>query len=134
MSATKTAYQFSTRVQLPYEEAIQRVTEELKKEGFGVLTEIDMKATLKKKLDVDYRPYIILGACNPPSAYKALNAELEIGLLLPCNVIVYEDNGETVVSAVDPVVMLGVVGNPELDAIASDIQARLQRVIAGTDA
>lgn len=134
MSATKTAYQFSTRVQLPYEEAIQRVTEELKKEGFGVLTEIDMKATLKKKLDVDYRPYIILGACNPPSAYKALNAELEIGLLLPCNVIVYEDNGETVVSAVDPVVMLGVVGNPELDAIASDIQARLQRVIAATGA
>lgn len=134
MSATSTSYQFSTRVQLPYEEAVQRVTEELKKEGFGVLTEIDVKATFKKKLDVDYRPYIILGACNPPSAYKALDAELEIGLLLPCNVIVYEDDGETVVSAVDPVVMLGVVGNPELDAVASDIQARLQRVISATGA
>lgn len=131
---SQTHYQFSTRVQLPYAEAVERVTAELKKEGFGVLTEIDVKATFKKKLDIDYPPYIILGACNPPSAYKALGAEIEIGLLLPCNVIVYEDNGETVVSAIDPVAMLGVVHNPELDAIASDIQARLQRVIKATAA
>ncbi len=131
---SQTHYQFSARVQLSYEEAVQRVTVELKKEGFGVLTEIDMKATFKKKLDIDYPPYIILGACNPPSAYKSLNNEVEIGLLLPCNVIVYEDNGETVVSAIDPVVMMSVVHNPDLDPIASDIQARLQRVIAATAA
>jgi uncharacterized protein (DUF302 family) len=132
LSPTNASYQITTRVPLAYEDTVTRVTAELKKEGFGVLTEIDVKATFKKKLDVDYTPYIILGACNPTSAYKALNAEIEIGLLLPCNVIVYEDNGETVVSAVDPVVMLGVVQNPELDAIANDIQARLQRVIAST--
>lgn len=131
---SQTHYQISTKVQLPYEEAVQRVTAELKKEGFGVLTEIDMKATFKKKLDIDYPPYIILGACNPPSAYKALNTEIEIGLLLPCNVIIYEDNGETIVSAVDPFVMLGVVHNSELNAIARDIQARLQRVITATGA
>ena len=131
---SQTHYQFSARVQLSYEEAVQRVTAELKKEGFGVLTEIDMKATFKKKLDIDYPPYIILGACNPPSAYKSLNNEVEIGLLLPCNVIVYEDNGETVVSAIDPVVMMSVVHNPDLDPIANDIQARLQRVIAATAA
>ena len=131
---SQTHYQFSARVQLSYEEAVQRVTAELKKEGFGVLTEIDMKATFKKKLDIDYPPYIILGACNPPSAYKSLNNEVEIGLLLPCNVIVYEDNGETVVSVIDPVVMMSVVHNPDLDPIANDIQARLQRVIAATAA
>jgi uncharacterized protein (DUF302 family) len=131
---SQTHYQFSTRVQLSYEEAIQRVTAELTKEGFGILTKIDMKATFKKKLDIDYPPYIILGACVPPSAYKAMNTETEIGLLLPCNVIVYENNGETVVSVVDPVVMLSVVHNPGLDAIASDIQARLQRVIKATAA
>ncbi len=131
---SQTHYQFSTRVQLSYEEAVQRVTAELKKEGFGVLTEIDMKTTFKKKLDIDYPPYIILGACVPPSAYKAMNTEIEIGLLLPCNVIVYEDNGETVVSAIDPAVMMSVVHNPDLDPIASDIQARLQRVIAATAA
>ena len=132
MTQVKTSYQFSTRLQMPMADAVQRVTDQLKEEGFGVLTEIDVQETLKKKLDIDYRPYVILGACNPPSAYKALNAEIEIGLLLPCNVIVYEDNGETVVSAVDPVVMLGVVQNPELDAIAADIRERLQRVIAAT--
>lgn len=134
MTESTNTYQLSTRVQLPFEHAIQRTTAELKNEGFGVLTEIDVKATLKKKLDVDFRPYVILGACNPPAAYGALNCEIEIGLLLPCNVIVYEDGSETVVSAVNPAMMLGVVENAELDAIASDIQARLQRVIAAVGA
>ena len=129
-ATTTTGYQYRTRVQLPYEEAVARVTDELKKEGFGVLTEIDMKATLKKKLDVDFRRYVILGACNPPMAYKAIESELEIGLLLPCNVIVYEDGDESVVSAVDPIVMLGVVNNPAVDPIAQEVASRLQRVIA----
>jgi uncharacterized protein (DUF302 family) len=96
-----TSYGFSKVVNLSYDKAIEKVTEELKKEGFGVLTEIDVKETLKKKLDVDFKPYKILGACNPPNAYKALQAEEQIGLMLPCNVIVYvNDNVETVVAAI----------------------------------
>jgi len=128
-ATTTTGYQYRTRVRLPYEDAVARVTDELKKEGFGVLTEIDMKATLKKKLDVDFRRYIILGACNPPLAHRAIEAELEIGLLLPCNVVVYEDGDESVVSIVDPVIMLGVVGNPAVEPIAREAAERLQRVI-----
>ena len=134
MTATKTAYQFSTTTSLPYEQAVARVTEELKKEGFGVLTEIDVKATLKKKLDVDFRRYVILGACNPVLAHKALNTELEIGLLLPCNVIVYEADAGSVISIVDPIAMLGVVNNPELDEIAADARARLLRVFEAVQA
>ncbi len=113
-----------------YEEALQRVPEELKKEGFGVLTEIDVKETLKKKIDVDFRKYKILGACNPPSAHKVLSAAPEIGLLLPCNVIVYEgDDGKTVVSAFDPMQVAEFASQPGIKAVAEDIRARLGRVI-----
>ncbi|MCZ7574397.1 MAG: DUF302 domain-containing protein [Ardenticatenaceae bacterium] len=130
MTKLATDYAFRARLNLPYEQAIEKVTAALKTEGFGVLTEIDVQATLKKKLDVDFRRYIILGACNPALAYQALNAELEIGLLLPCNVIIYEDGGDSVASIVDPIAMLGVVDNPEMDPVAREAQARLQRVIA----
>jgi uncharacterized protein (DUF302 family) len=121
-------YGLRVRLDLPYAQTIERVTSALKEQGFGVLTEIDVKATLKKKLDADFRKYVILGACNPPLAYRALSAELEIGLLLPCNVIVYEENGGSVVSIVDPISMLGVVDSPELEPVANEARARLQRV------
>lgn len=132
MTHTTTAYQFRVTLDLPYEAAIERVTDALKTEGFGVLTKIDMQATLKQKLDVDFRRYVILGACNPHLAYQALQTELEIGLLLPCNVIVYEGDTEqsSIVSIVDPIAMLGVVVNPTLDTVASEARARLQRVAA----
>lgn len=125
-----TEYGFKTTLNVPYEEAIDKATTALKEEGFGVLTEIDVKATLKKKLDADFRRYIILGACNPNLAYQALQSELDIGLLLPCNVIVYEtDEGQSTVSIVDPLSMLGVVESPTLDPVANEARARLQRVI-----
>lgn len=114
---------------LPYEIAVERVTAALKEQGFGVLTEIDVKATMKKKLDVDFRRYIILGACNPPLAYKALSSELEIGLWLPCNVIVYEENGGSVVSAQDPVSMLSIAQNAELEPVALEARTRLAKMI-----
>lgn len=124
------SYYFTKTLTIPFEEAILKVTEELKKEEFGVLTEIDVKATMKKKLDVDFRNYKILGACNPPSALKALQAEEKIGLLLPCNVIVQENNeGKTEVSAINPIVSMQAVNNQGLADIAEDISARLQRVI-----
>ena len=122
------AYAFREKLDLPYDQAVQKVTEALKEQGFGILTEIDVQATLKEKLDADFRKYIILGACNPPLAYQALNTELEIGLLLPCNVIVYEADGGSVVSIQDPIVMLSVAGNPGLDAIANEARERLQWV------
>jgi uncharacterized protein (DUF302 family) len=126
----QTNYGFSKIVDLGYDEAIEKVTEELQKEGFGVLTEIDVKATLKKKLDVDFKPYKILGACNPPNAYKALQAEEQIGLMLPCNVIVYlNDEGKTVVAAVDPIASMKAVDNPSLGEIAKSIQGKLKSVI-----
>jgi uncharacterized protein (DUF302 family) len=135
MTETTTDYAFRTHVDLPFEAAIEKATAALKDEGFGVLTEIDVKATMKKKLDVDFRKYVILGACNPPLAHRALSNELEIGLLLPCNVIVYEDDDQmgSVVSIVDPISMLGVVINPNLDAVAGEARARLQRVLASLD-
>lgn len=114
-----------------FDAALARVAEALKAEGFGVLTEIDVKETFKKKLDVDFRRYKILGACNPPLAYRALSAAPEVGLLLPCNVTVAEaadGSGGVHVSLVDPLVMLGVIGGPELRAIAEDAGARLARV------
>ena len=123
------SYGFSITVSLPYEKAIEKVTEELKKEGFGVLTTIDVRDTLKKKLDVDFNKYIILGACNPPFAHKALVAEEQIGLLLPCNVIVYEKNGRTTVAAFDPMTMATLVENDALKSIAEEVTARLRRVI-----
>lgn len=113
---------------MPYEEAIPHVTAALKEEGFGVLTEIDVKATLKKKLDVDFQKYVILGACNPVLAHKALSTTLDIGLMLPCNVIVYEQDGQSVVSIVDPILMLDVADHPELSDVADEAKARLQRV------
>jgi uncharacterized protein (DUF302 family) len=129
-----TNYAFKTTVILSFEEALEKVTEELKKEGFGVLTEIDVKETLKKKLDVDFRKYKILGACNPPNAYKALQAEKDIGLMLPCNVIVYEsESGETVVAAIDPVAAMSPVGNIVLDTTATEVQRKLRNVIEAMD-
>lgn len=110
----------------------QRVREELKREGFGVLTEIDVKSTLKQKLDVDFRPYRILGACNPPLAHKALSEEIDIGLLLPCNVVVYEGDeaGTSVVSILDPELQLGVAGRDDLGPVARDVKERLERVLS----
>jgi uncharacterized protein (DUF302 family) len=130
-----TDYALRTHMRLPYEAAIEAVTAALKNEGFGVLTEIDVQATMKNKLDVDFRKYVILGACNPPLAYQALSSELEIGLLLPCNVIVYEDDDQqrSVVSIVDPISMLGVVINPNLDSVAGEARTRLQRVLAALE-
>ncbi len=122
-------YGMSARLGMPYEQAVKAAKEALKSEGFGVLTEIDVKATLKKKLDVDFRKYIILGACNPPMAYKALSTELEIGLLLPCNVIVYEEGDGSVVSAIDPIEAMAVVDNPKLKPVAEQVRAKLERVI-----
>jgi uncharacterized protein (DUF302 family) len=118
-----------TKLAIPYDQAIERVTAALKTEGFGVLTEIDVKATLRKKLDVDFRRYAILGACNPPLAHRALSTALDIGLLLPCNVIVYEDDGGSAVAILDPLAMLSIVDNPDLETVATEARARLQRVI-----
>ena len=123
-------YGFSKTVDMPYEHAVEKVTNELKKEGFGVLTAIDVRETLKKKLDVDFKKYVILGACNPPFAYKALQIEEEVGLLLPCNVIVYEKEGKTAVSAFDPMVMMTVLGNDRMRQVADEVKQRLERVIA----
>jgi len=123
-------YYFNKTVEMPFDEAIDRVTEELKKEGFGVLTEIDVQTTLKKKLDVDFRPYRILGACNPPFAHQALQAEKNIGLMLPCNVIVQDaGDGKTEVAAIDPLVAMSRVENPDLEPVAKEVQLKLQRVI-----
>lgn len=117
-------------VALSYDEALEKVPEALKTEGFGVLTEIDVTATLKKKLDLDFRNYTILGACNPPLAHQALSTELDIGLLLPCNVVVYEDDaGKTVVAAIDPETSIGTVDVEGLDEVAADVKARLARVL-----
>jgi len=125
-----TQYYFNKTIGLPFDAAIARVTEELKKEGFGILTEIDVTATLKKKLDVDFRPYKILGTCNPPFAYQALMAESHIGIYLPCNVIVQDaGNGKTEVAAVDPMVSMSGVENAALEPVAKDVRAKLQRVI-----
>ncbi|MDZ4810438.1 MAG: DUF302 domain-containing protein [Bacteroidota bacterium] len=123
-------YYFSKTIAGNFDNVVQNVTEALKAEGFGILTEIDIKATLKKKLDVDFYNYKILGACNPPYAYKALLAENKIGTMLPCNVIVQEnESGLVEVSAVDPVASMQAIKNDELAAIAKEIRARLQKVI-----
>ena len=131
MDATTIPYGMTRTVDLPYERAVERTRDALAAEGFGVLTEIDVRATLKKKLDVESRPYTILGACNPPLAHQAFNAEPNIGLLLPCNVVVYAtaDGDGSVVAAIDPVVSLGRVGNPALAPLAADVKARLNRVL-----
>src|SRR3990172_5602488 len=123
------SYYFSKTLQTTFDDAVSRATEELKKEGFGVLTEIDVKETLKKKLDVDFRKYKIFGACNPPFAYEALKAEDKIGTMLPCNVIVQETENGVEVAAVDPLASMQAISNPELEKIASSIRGKLQAVI-----
>jgi len=122
-------YGFSKTIDLSYEQAIEKVTVELKKEGFGVLTSIDVKETLKQKINVDFKKYAILGACNPPIAHRALQEEEELGLLLPCNVIVYEKDGKTRVSIFDPMVMTWIMENDNMKPIATEVQERLQRVL-----
>jgi uncharacterized protein (DUF302 family) len=123
-------YYFSKILNTTFDEAVNRVTEELKNEGFGVLTEVDVKATLKKKLDVDFRNYRILGACNPPFAYRALEAEDKIGLMLPCNVIVQEkEGGEVEVSTIDPIASMRAIDNPALRSVAEEVREKLKRVI-----
>ena len=124
------SYYLSKTLQTSFDAAVEKVTEALKKEGFGVLTEIDMQATMKKKLDVDIQKYKILGACNPPLAYQAIQAEDKIGLMLPCNVIVQElAGGGTEVAAIDPVASMQAVDNPQLGEVGKQVQGKLKRVI-----
>lgn len=128
----QTKYGFSRTVDLPFDEAVEKTREALQSEGFGVLTEIDIKEKLKEKLGVDFRHYLILGACNPPLAYKALQEEMEIGLLLPCNVIIYEggEENKAVVATVDAKAMLSVVGsNSTLEAVAAEVNEKLRRAV-----
>ena len=123
-------YYFNKTVDMTFEEAIEKATEELKKEGFGILSEIDVTAALKKKLNVDFRKYRILGACNPPFAYKALQAEDKVGTMLPCNVVVQElADGKVEVAAVDPVASMQAITNDDLREIAIEIQGKLRQVI-----
>jgi len=122
-------YSFSTKTTLSYADAVSAVTEALKDQGFGVLTEIDVKAVLKKKLEIDKRPYIILGACNPVLANQALDAEPDIGLLLPCNVVVREEeDGSVTVAFMDPSAVLGLVDNPDVASLAAEVRGRLEKV------
>lgn len=130
---TTASYGFGTRLDLPYEEAVPRVKEALKAEGFGVLTEIDVRKTMREKLGVEMEPYLILGACNPPLAHRALEQEPDIGLLLPCNVVVRADITGSRVDIADPQSMLGIVGNTTIKAVADEAKQRLQRVIAALD-
>jgi uncharacterized protein (DUF302 family) len=127
---TDTAYTLSGSTSLDFADAVARVRETLKEEGFGVLTEIDVQATFQEKLGEDMPPYLILGACNPPYAHQALELESELGALLPCNVVVYtQQDGTTRVSAVDPVAMLGIVGRSELEPIADEIEEKIERAL-----
>ncbi len=122
-------YGFSKTVDLPFDKAVEKVTDELKKVGFGVLTEIDVKETMQKKLNVDFKNYKILGACNPPIAHKALQIEEELGLLLPCNVIVYEKEGKCAVSVFNPMIMTQLIDNKEMIAIAEEVKSKLLTVL-----
>jgi uncharacterized protein (DUF302 family) len=127
----KTSYAFGKTVDMPYAETEKKVREELLKEGFGVLTEIDVKKKFSEKLGKDFRDYIILGACNPNMAYEALNMEIDLGALLPCNVVVYSrDDGKTAVMIMDPVAALGLVGNTEMAEIAKIVEGKLHNVLA----
>jgi len=126
-----TKWGFGTTVPLPFDQAVERTKDALAREGFGVLTEIDVRATLKKKLDVDFRPYVIFGACNPPLAHRALSADLEIGLLLPCNVIVYatDNANESMVSVMDPEAALSITGRDDIAPLAREVSQRMHRVV-----
>jgi uncharacterized protein (DUF302 family) len=129
---TDTVYTLSGTTSLGFDDAVARVRETLKEEGFGVLTEIDVQATLKERLGEEMPPYLILGACNPPYAHRALGLEPELGALLPCNVAVYvQPDGSTRVSGVDPVAMLGIVDRPELEPLADEIQEKIERALTG---
>ncbi len=119
---------FQSKLNLPYEAALEKVTAALKAEGFGVLTNIDVKETMKKKLDADFRKYTILGACNPPLAHRALTARPDVGLLLPCNVIVYAEGEATVVNIIDPLSMTNFIQDPALESVAEEARQRLKRV------
>lgn len=122
-------YAYKKQVKLSYDAAVAKMREELAKEGFGVMTEIDVKATLKKKLNVDFEKYVILGACNPPFAYKALQEERDIGLMMPCNVIVYEDKGKTYAAATLPTVTMAAVKNDKLAGTAMQVEEKLKKVV-----
>ena len=126
---TATSYTVSATTEAAFEDAVERVRAELKEEGFGVLCEIDVQATLREKLGVEQEPYVILGACNPPLAHQALGAEPDLGTLLPCNVVVYRRDGETHVSAIDAERMLSIVGNDDLAPIAAKVRAKLASVV-----
>lgn len=130
MTVRATNYSFGVQVPWSQEDAIERVTAELKEEGFGVLTTIDVQATLKEKIGAETDPYVILGACNPQLASQAIEAEPEIGVLLPCNVIVYQSNGSTNVAAMDPQAALSLTGNPDVESLAREVKERLERVIS----
>lgn len=129
MPLTQIPYGMKVNVDLPYEQAVEKTKAALKEQGFGVLTEIDVKKTMKEKLGADFRRYVILGACNPHLAHKALTAELDLGLMLPCNVIVYEEGPGSVVAGMDPVAALGVVQNPALQEVAKDARARVSAAL-----
>ena len=129
------SYYISTRLSIPFPEAVSRTEAALQKEGFGVLTSIDISQTLKKKIDVDFRPYVILGACNPNLAYEALKLESKVGAMLPCNVVVQQlDTGEIEVAATDPVASMQAIENPELKVAAAEVREKLSRVIADLSA
>lgn len=130
----ETRYGLRVDLDVPYQDAVDRITQALKDEGFGVLTTIDVQQTLKQKLDRDFRRYVILGACNPTLAHRALQAELEVGLLLPCNVVVYErESGTSSVAAMAPLSAMGIVGNDELQEVAAEADARLRRALASVE-
>ena len=122
-------YGYKKEVNLPYDKAVAKAREEMSKEGFGVLTEVDVKATLKKKLNVDYDDYIILGACNPPFAYQALQIKKDVGLMMPCNIIVYADKGKTFVVAAMPTVLMNLVQDDRLKPVAEQIEAKLKKIV-----
>ncbi len=128
MTEKATDYALKVKLELSYEAALERTMSALKDEGFGVLTRIDVKETLKEKLGSDFRKYTILGACNPPLAHQALSVDLDVGLLLPCNVVVYEEDNGSVVGIMDPMSMMGVIHHPGLEEVAGEARARLERV------